>query len=277
MKYWSVLSSLFVAFAVLALVFFVTVQAIPELSLSLFFDDTSPLAAIFGGELVWSGLWNPLYGTVRLMGLTAAFALPLGLSLGIYLSEYANRRAERVILVLLESMSGLPSIVIGLFGFVLIIFLHQFIDAGTGMLLSAFCMAILVLPVLALNMYIAMRSLPAELRLTAASLGMRKEVAIVYIFLSAGMEAILSGCLLAAARCAEDTAVILLTGVVASSHATGIFDKFEALPFFIYYTSANYRDEAELAQVFVAAFVLLALTALLVLAGGILHRKVRGS
>ena len=162
---------------------------------------------------------------------------------------------------------------IGLFGFVLILFLRRFIPAGTSLLLSAFCLMILVLPVLALNTYTALRGIPLDLRITAVSLGLSKETAILKLLFPASAEAVLSGLLLAAGRCAEDTAVILITGVVASSHATGLFDKFEALPFFIYYTSANYQDAGQLSQVFVAAFLLRGLTLLFLSAGMLLKRK----
>jgi phosphate transport system permease protein len=142
------------------------------------------------------------------------------------------------------------------------------------MLTAAFCLTVLVLPTLTLNTYSALCAIPHELKIAAAALGIPRSVAIFRLYLPAVREKIASGLLLSASRCAEDAAVILMTGAVASSVTGNILGKFEALPFFIYYTSANYTNETELAQVFAAALILLVLTlALLGLAS--LVRRVR--
>ncbi|MDO9632540.1 MAG: ABC transporter permease subunit, partial [Humidesulfovibrio sp.] len=84
------------------------------------------------------------------------------------------------------------------------------------------------------------------------------------ILLPAASQGILSGVILAVGRAAEDTAVILLTGVVANAGAPGLLtDKYEALPFHIYYLAAEYQSPQELSQAFGAALVLLCLTAAL--------------
>ena len=98
-KYWGIFSGLVVSFAVFALLIFVVIKAVPEISLSVFFGDTPPFEAIFKGALVWEGLWNPLYGTIRLMLVTGILSVPIGLALGIYASEYAGVRTERYILI----------------------------------------------------------------------------------------------------------------------------------------------------------------------------------
>ena len=83
----------------------------------------------------------------------------------------------------------------------------------------------------------------------------------------------MGGVVLSIGRAAEDTAVIMLTGVVANAGLPrGLFAQYEALPFFIYTTAAEYRNPAELERGFGAALVLLVLTTLLFLAAGALHR-----
>jgi phosphate transport system permease protein len=204
--------------------------------------------------------------------LSLLFAVPIDVSIGIYTAEYSSAPLRRAIVILLEALSGLPSIIVGLFGFVLVLLLRRFVPASCCLLLAAFCLSILVLPVLSLSVYAALRSVPMELRLAAASLGLCKEDAIFSVLLPAARTGIVSGLLLTAGRCCEDTAVILLTGAVAVSHATGIFSKFEAIPFFIYYTSANYQSGEQLAQVFVASFILLVIS-LALLAAGLFVKK----
>lgn len=259
-RLWAILSTVIVACAVFGMIVFVAIKSLPVFSLELIFGDTPPLAAILG-EPVWDGLWTPISGTLRLLFLTGLFAVPTGLSLGIYTAAYAGSKGERRIISFLEALAGVPSIIVGLFGFVLILFLRKwFFHAGTGLLLSAFCLAVMVLPVLAVNTYTSLKGVSQSLWLTASSLGMPKSAALFRLILPAAWEGVVSGLLLAAGRSAEDTAVILITGAVAGSVNPGFFGKFEALPFFIYYMGANYRDGFQLSQVFAAACVLLGLT-----------------
>ncbi|MDR0453226.1 MAG: ABC transporter permease subunit [Deferribacteraceae bacterium] len=276
-KYWSLVSSIAVTGAVVMLVIFLGVNAISGMSAALFFGDVKLFDAVLGRALVWDGLWTPLLGTLRLLFLTGLFAVPVGLSIGIYASEYARGIRRRLIVIVLESLAGLPSIIVGLSGFVLILFLRRyFFPANTCMFLAAFCLAILVLPVISLNTYTALKGIPENVRLTAASVGLGRETGIFMVFIPSAAEGIFSGLLLAAGRCAEDTAVILMTGAVAGAgNITGIFDKFEALPFFIYYTSANYRDETQSAQIFTAAFLLLVITLALLTSASVLKNRSR--
>ena len=247
MKHWGALSSLFVSVIIAGMAGFIAVNALFGFSTDLFTG--------------WNGLWKPIYGSIRLLLLSGVFAVPMGLCMGIYLSEFTKGKVQARLISLLESTAGLPSIIIGFFGFILILFINRYVfPVSTSLLSASFCLAVLVLPSLALNTYTALRAVPDSLRITGASLGLSVEGITLKVLIPAASEGVFSGLLMAAGRCAEDTAVILLTGAVASTGTAGILGKFEALPFFIYYTSANYTDEAQLAQVFAAAFILLGLT-----------------
>ena len=273
LKLWGSLSSVFITLVIGLLIGFVAIHALEGFSLTLIFGNTPPWDALKGSE-VWDGLWTPLKGTLKLLALSGCFAVPMGFASGIYITEYmVPLRAGRIV-ILLEALAGLPSIIVGLFGFVLILFLRRFFfPASTGLLLSAFCLSVLVLPLLALNTVSALKGLPDSLRVTAASLGLTKEVMILVLLIPAAAEGLISGLMAAAGRCAEDTAVILLTGAVAVGRGGGLTDKFEALPFFIYYMSANYQDGAQLAQVFAACLMLLFLTFILLIISRLLKRR----
>ena len=126
------------------------------------------------------------------------------------------------------------------------------------MLLAASCLALLVLPVIIVTTREALESVPFDLRITASSLGISKIQCIRYLLLPTVSRGILSGVVLAIGRCAEDTAVIMLTGAVANSGLpAGLGGKFEALPFSIYITAAEYQSDLELARGFGNALVLL--------------------
>lgn len=120
---------------------------------------------------------------------------------------------------------------------------------------------------------VALEGLPESTRLVGQSLGFSRWQNIQHVLLPASSRALLSGIILSVGRAAEDTAVILLTGVVANAGLpASLTDKFEALPFTIYYLAAEYRSPEELDQGFGAALLLLLLTASLFVGARFLQR-----
>ncbi|MFN2354901.1 MAG: PstA family ABC transporter permease [Desulfopila sp.] len=233
------------------------------LGLELFFGQTSFWDAVIGASPVFDGLWPALAGTLILVVLSCVMAVPVGIAGGIYLSEYATRRFQNVAGFAVDLMAGIPSIVMGLFGFSMIVVLRHtfFPTARTCLLLAAVCIALLILPYLVRTTQNALSGLPEQLRLLGPSLGFSTWQNTRHVLLPAAGRGILSGVILAMGRAAEDTAVILLTGVVAQAFLPrSLWDKFEALPFRIYYLAAEHRSAAELDQAFGAALVLLMLT-----------------
>lgn len=257
---------------------FLLLRGLPAINLQLFFGDTPPKAAILGLRPVWEGIWPACVGTIYLVCLTVGLALFPGIGCGIYLAEYARGRKQRWLSSAIDMLAGIPSIVMGLFGFTLILFLRNTFlpQANSGLLLAAVCLALLVLPSLVLTTREALSAIPDDLRLTCSALGFSRRERLRYILLPAASRGILSGVMLAFGRAAEDTAVILLTGVVANAGmVNGIFDKFQALPFTIYYTAAQYQTQEELQRGFGAALILLLLAGGLLLLAYVIERAYR--
>ena len=254
-------------------------RAWPALSVALFFGDTPPREALFGGAPVFDGIWPACLGTLALVLLACALAVPLGVASGVYLAEttgFARGRVRAVVALAVDVLAGVPSIVMGLFGFALILMLRRSVapQANTGLLLSAICLALLVLPYVISATRLALEGLPTQLRLTGASLGLTPVQAVARILLPAAAPGIFAGIVLALGRAAEDTAVILLTGVVANAgNPSSLTGKYEALPFHIYYLAAEYQTPAELAQAFASALVLVLLTSALGAAARALQRR----
>lgn len=248
---------------------FVAWRGVPVLDLSLFFGDVPAWKAIIGARAVWEGIWPACAGSLCLVFLTLCLALFPGIGCGVYLAEYATPRRRYWLDCAVDMLAGVPSIVMGLFGFTLILFLRKTIlpSANTCLLLSAGCLALLVLPTLIVTTREAMRAAPASLRLTASALGYTPAQRVRHVLAPAAVPGILGGVILALGRAAEDTAVIMLTGVVANAGLPGgLTTKYEALPFSVFYTAAQYQDQSELARGFGAALVLLLLSAFLLLA-----------
>jgi phosphate transport system permease protein len=244
----------------------------------LFFGDTPAWEAITGSLPVWEGIWPALIGTLCLIGLTLLLALLPGIGCGIFLAEFAPSCLKNWGNSIIDTLAGTPSIVMGLFGFTLILFLRDTFwpDANTSLILAASCLALLVLPVIIVTTREALESIPAQIRITAASLGISKIQCLRFLLLPTVSRSILSGVILAIGRSAEDTAVIMLTGAVANSGLPdGLGSKFEALPFSIYVTAAEYQDEIELAQGFGTALVLLCFSSLILFCATVIEKRLK--
>ena len=257
---------------------FLVYKGFAGLNSALFFGNTPVWEAVIGKRPVWDGIWPALVGTFSLVCLTMFLALLPGISCGIFLSEYASPKQRNWGNSLVDILAGMPSIVMGLFGFLLILLLrHTFWpQANTCLLLAAGCLALLILPVIIVTTREALQAIPSNLRLTASSLGLKRWQSIRHIFLPCASKGILGGVVLAIGRAAEDMAVIMLTGVVANSGLpAGLTGKFEALPFHIYVISAEYQSADELTKGFSTSLVLLALSTLFLVGAGLLERAYR--
>jgi phosphate transport system permease protein len=248
----------------------------PVLGRKLFFGSTPALDALLGLRPVWDGIWPSVAGTLCLLLVTLILAVPPGVGCGLFLACYAAPGQKYWLGLAVDLLAGIPSIVMGLFGFVLIVWLRRaFLPQGTTcLLLSSFCLALLVLPSLVAGTRAALEAVPERLVLTAAALGFSYGQTVRRFLLPAAGQGILGGVMLAMGRAAEDTAVIMLTGVVVNAGLpSGLTAKFEALPFRIYYTAAQYADQRELQLGFGTALVLLCLSSGLLFCAWALQRR----
>lgn len=259
---WSWISSLVLVGAVAAIVGFLLFKGSPALNVQLIFGNTEPLAALLLEKPVFDGILPAMAGTLLLVLAAVGLALPVGLAAGIYMAEYSRGRIKQALSLFFDILAGIPSIVVGLFGFSLAVFLHHHLSNRIYpcLLISALSLAFLVLPYLIRSTQTALESLPVKDRITAPALGASKLQNICFVLLPRSLDGIISGVILAIGRCAEDTAVIMLTGAVATAGIPGsMLSTYEALPFYIYYISSQYIDQQELLRGYGAAIVLLML------------------
>ena len=277
---FSWLASLVVLSVVLGLMLFLLFRGGSTVGPSLLFGGVPPGEAILGQRRVFEGIWPALVGTLLLVIGAALIAVPLGIASGVWLAEYGRGRLGRWFSVAASVLAGVPSIIMGLFGFGLILLLRQTLapEANTCLLLSMLCLALLVLPYLIRTTETALTAIPEPVRLLGPSLGLSHWQTIWHVHMPAARWGIQRGIVLAVGRIAEDTAVILMTGVVASAGVPqGLTDRYEALPFAIYYLAAEHRNAGELNRAFGAALVLLCLNFLLLsLATGLTRLAKRG-
>jgi len=256
---------------------FLVVKGFHTLTPTLIVGDTPFWEALLLKRQVFDGLFPAIVGTLCLILLAMVFALPLGLFTGIFLAEYASFRVKWVFSIVFDILAGIPSIVVGLFGFSVTLFLHHYFFAQLFpcLLISALSLAFLVLPYMIRTTQMALESLPLGVRMTAIGLGATKFQNIIYVLLPASISAIVSGIILSIGRCAEDTAVIMLTGAVATAGIPrSLFSSFEALPFYIYYISSQYADQSELMKGYGACLVLIFICMILFVLAHLIKTKV---
>ncbi|ACN15940.1 PstA3 [Desulforapulum autotrophicum HRM2] len=274
----SVLSCILLFGSLALLLSYLVFKGFNALNLSLIFGSTPMVDALLLKRQVFDGIFPAMAGTLALIVLAIGAAVPVGLLAGIYMAEYSNAFTRSIFGFLFDLLSAIPSIVVGLFGFSVILFLHHHVSQTLvpSLVVAALSLAFLVLPYIVRTTQIALETVPQSVRLTGIALGATRLQNIIHCLLPQSLSTLLGGIILAVGRCAEDTAVIMLTGAVASAGVPdSLFKGFEALPFFIYYTSSQYTSETELAQGFGACIVLLIICATLFILASMIQKKAR--
>ncbi|HHZ14145.1 MAG TPA: phosphate ABC transporter permease PstA [Clostridiales bacterium] len=195
------LSAVLTAGILICLVIYILVKGIPHLSFDLFsFTYTTENVSMFPA----------LINTITITLLSLLIAVPLGIFSALYLVEYAKRGNRLVSLVRLtaETLSGIPSIVYGLFGFLLFVTTLGF---GYSLLAGALTLAIMILPVIMRTTEEALMSVPDSYREGSFGLGAGKLRTIFRIVLPAAMPGILAGIVLSVGRIVGETAALIYT------------------------------------------------------------------
>ncbi len=248
--------------ALLFLVAYLVYRGGSSLNLKLIFGETAALDALLLKRQVFDGIFPAIAGTLFLIIGSMFIAIPVGVAGGIYMAEYCSGKVKTVFNLLFDILAGVPSIIIGLAGLLLTIFLNRHFQGqmATCLLVSCLSLALLVLPYLIRTTQTALETVDPAIRKTAPVLGASRLQNITLVLLPNATSDIISGIILATGRCAEDTAVIMLTGAVATAGIPhSLFGQYEALPFYIYYISSQYSGPDELTQGFGAAIILLIL------------------
>jgi phosphate transport system permease protein len=231
------------------------------------------IAYMGGGQVNWAfftnlpndrtpGLYHAIIGSATLVGLAAAFAIPVGLLAAILLSEYRQSRLAAPVRFVAELMGGVPSIVIGVFVFALLVYPFWLKPNERGWGFSAyagaFALGVMMLPVVIRSAEEAMRLVPNSLREGSYALGASRRQTVLKVVIPAALPAIITGILLAVGRIAGETAPLILTARGANYLAQSFSDPTAFLPFYVY-DFAKKPDEPRKNLAWAAAFVLIAI------------------
>ena len=159
-----------------------------------------------------AGIYPALVGSILVIGLTGAIALPVGVAAAIYLEEYGTRsRLARLIEINIANLAAVPSIIYGLLGLGLFV---RLLEMGRSVLAGACTLALLVLPVVILSTREALRAVPGSLREGSYALGATKWQTIWHQVLPVALPGILTGLILALSRAIGETAPLITLGAL---------------------------------------------------------------
>ena len=238
------------AVAILAIVIIsVASQGASQLSISFITKDPVQGLGTVGG-----GIASAIVGSALIVAVATAMALPMGVLIAIYLTEFSKPRTARPIRLALDLLNGMPSIVIALFVYGLLVKGHH--ETGFA---AAFALAIIMVPLLARTTQEMLLLVPRELRDASHALGISRWRTIVGIVLPGALGGILTGTVLAVARAAGETAPMLLLNALFNNSTT--IDVFGTgvpnIPYIIFQDSES-SFPADHARAWGAALVLIA-------------------
>ena len=229
-----------------AVIIFVAVNGAPALNLDLL--TKAPKALGVGG-----GAASAILGSLQMIPLAALMAIPIGIAAAVYVSEFGSRRSARIVRFAADVLVGIPSILVGIFVFTLLVLpFHQF-NAFAG----SVALALLMVPVIMRTAEEILRLIPSSLREASLALGIPMWRTILSVVLRTGLTGILTGVMLAVARAFGETAPLLFTALGSRLVNVGDFSKpMDSLPIFVY-TNARAPITALNQQAWGAALLLL--------------------
>src|SRR5574344_117666 len=232
---------------------------------------------IFGSPengMTEGGIWPAIVGTFYLMIGSAIFSFPIGIMSGIYMNEYAsNGKVVKIIRVMTNNLSGIPSIVFGLFGMALFV---KYLDFGDSILAGSLTLGLLSLPIIIRTTEEALKAIPDSFREGSRALGASRLQTITKLILPSALPNILTGIILSIGRVSGETAPILFTvaAYFLPNLPQSILDQAMALPYHLYVLATSGTDiEASRPMAYGTALVLIAIVLFFNLAATFIRQR----
>jgi phosphate transport system permease protein len=218
------------------IIFFLIEKGIGAWSWSFF--TTDPTGSFFGSP---GGIRSAIVGSVMIMLVGGLIAIPIGIAVALYVTEYADKAAfGRFMRFLMNVMSGVPSIVFGLFIYIALVLTG--IGGGFAGWKGSLAIALLMLPIVERSVEIALQQVPAAYSEAAYALGAPRWQVLLKVVLPAGLPGIITGALLAIARGMGETAPLLFTATIARDMTFDMSRQMNSLPAQIFSDVGQARD-----------------------------------
>lgn len=254
------LAMIFAMAALLFVIVYILVKGVPNLTPSLF-------AAKYTSENV--SLLPALVNTIFMTLLSLLFAVPVGVGAAVYLVEYAGRGNKLVRLagMTAETLSGIPSIVYGLFG---ALFFVKYLGLGLSLLSGALTLSVMILPLIMRTTEEALRTVPDSYREGSFGLGAGKLRTVFRIVLPSAVPGILSGVILGIGRIVGESAALIFTAGTVAETATSVFDSARTLSVHMYAISG---EGLYINQTYATAVVLLVVVIVINALSGLIAKR----
>jgi phosphate transport system permease protein len=241
--------------ALLVIVGDIIIKGLPAISISFLTNIPHP-TGVPGG-----GIGPDLQGTFLMVGLATLISVPIGVGAGVFFSEWPESRLSLVSSFTNDVLAEFPSMVIGIFVYVVLVLTMKTFSGLAG----ALALAIVMIPIVARTTEESLKIVPRTLREASIALGVTRSVTVFRIVMSTGRVGLMTGILLAIARAAGESAPLLVTSLGNSFFAKSLFGPVGAVPLLIYeYGISPYKDWQ--AEAWGAALVLVAVMLVLNLA-----------
>ena len=237
-----------IASLLLCILGYLGVNGARNLNFAFFTELPKPVGELGGG------MANALLGSAKILALATAIGVPVGFLGGVYLAEYGSRGFAFVVRYMTDVLNGVPSIVVGIFAYTIVVMrLKHFSALAGGMALG-----LMMIPIAVRSTEEFLRAVPNGLREGALALGTPKWRALATVVIPAARDGIITGIMLNLARVAGETAPLLFTSFSNRFWSPGLLQPSASLPVVIYtYAVSPYDDWHR--QAWAAGFVLLML------------------
>jgi phosphate transport system permease protein len=250
-----------------SLIFEVAKRGLPGISLEFFTSDARGVVAGGGAE-------HAIVGTLVITGVAALISVPIGIMAAIYMTEYGTGKLRRALTFFVDVMTGIPSIVAGLFAYALFeIFFGPGIRLGV---MGSVALSVLMIPIVIRSAEEVLKIVPNHLREAAYALGTPKWKTITRIVLPTAFAGLVTGVMLATARIIGETAPLLVTtGVIDSINSDPFNGRMQNLAVYAYneYRSPGVMKQASYDRAWAAALTLIAIVMILNVLARLVYRR----
>jgi phosphate transport system permease protein len=215
------------------ILFFVVTKGIGSLNLAFFTHTPVPVGESGGG------MANAIIGTLVICAIGALFAIPVGILSGLYVSEYYGTRFASIARFAADALNGVPSIVIGVFVYVIAVMPFKTFSALAGGL----SLGLMMIPIITRTTEELLRLVPISMKEGALALGATRSRAVFSVVLPAALPGIITGVVLAFARIAGETAPLLFTALNSPYHSTSLTQPIASLTVQIYTFAISPYDD----------------------------------
>lgn len=253
----------------LSILFEILRQGLPNLR----WEVLTNLPAPIGDTSVVGGFANAIQGTVLMVGLATLMSVPLGILTAIYLAEIGKTNfVAQIVRFVMSILSAVPSIVVGVFAYAVIVLSTILGYRGFSALAGAFALAVIMLPIIVLSTEEALKLVPTPQRLASSALGANSIQTVFKIVLKSALPSITTGVLLAVARVSGETAPLLFTALFSQNWVSQVLNPTPSLSVMIYnYASSAFPEQNQLA--WSASVVLLSIVIVTNLLSRLITRK----